>query len=121
LNDTSSEHPQSTHPSEGHSRVGIASFILGLLAILTVVIIIGSFFSQSYWDSEGNNVVDIFRLPCFTVLFMLLGAILGIISIAEKGSKRVFGILGLLMSLLTVLACSCLFALIFASSGGFGG
>jgi hypothetical protein len=108
-------------PNKDHSRVGIASFILGLLALVTVLILFSVFFSQSYWESDGYNVVDILRLPCITFSLMVSGAILGIISIAENSNKKVFGVLGLLMSLLTILACCSLFALIFASSGGFGG
>ena len=125
MNNTSHEQLQLT-PSqhEGHSRAGIASFILGLLAILTIVIILYSIFGQSSWISEGNNLVDILLLFFVAFCLMVLGTGLGIKSIADKSSKKVFGVLGFVMSfmsLLAVLVYCCLLGLVFASSGGFGG
>ena len=102
-----------------HSWVGIASFVAGGLAFVAVVVTLIAFFSPSYWASEGNTPVD--GLPLAALVLVLLGSGLGIGSLFHAGTKKIFGILGLVMGALTITICCCLFALIFVSSGGFGG
>ncbi|MFH1524902.1 MAG: hypothetical protein ABIF04_08035 [Chloroflexota bacterium] len=90
-----------------HSRLGIASFIS---AILAVTIILGditgiAFFRDKATVLNGLNTMDSV-LTCFTALLTLVGVGLGLIAVARKEPKRVFGVLGVVFNglfLLTIL------------------
>src|SRR5271157_432348 len=95
------------------SKLGVASFIASLSALLIVVILIVALFSPSYWASEGNNLIDALPLPELVIVLIILGFVLGIISLARKNSRRVFGIIGIILSGVAIMSCCGLFGLIF--------
>jgi hypothetical protein len=105
---------------EQHSVMGMASFWAGLLALSTVLVILGGLYSQRYWDLPAISFV-VAWLPCITAFLILMGAGTGFVSLFERDHKNVFGVIGLLISGLTALTCCFLFGLIFVSRSGFGG
>jgi len=104
---------------ETHSVTGMASFWAGLLALSTVFVIVAGFYSQRYRDIPAVGLV-VAWLPCASAFLILMGAGLGFASLLEKERRNLFGILGLLVSALTALACCVLFGVIFVSTAGLG-
>jgi hypothetical protein len=86
-----------------HSKVGIASFIVGLLALMASYLPIE--FSLPSWGlvftATGRSLLwGLF----FTALGLpLLGILLAIVSLSKKGKKKLFGVLGLLLSCLPLI------------------
>ena len=83
-----------------HSRLGIASFIISILAALAIYShIIFAFFS---FDASRSHPVVVIALSWAAALAPIrLG--LGISAIARKNAKKVFGIPGLFINILIVL------------------
>ena len=96
-----------------HSKVGIASFFISFLAglvILAAFVSAGIFFSK-YPESPypGQTALG---LTIIFALFADFGAVtLGVCSLFQKDRKRKFGILGLVISLVTVLIAIALLLL----------
>jgi hypothetical protein len=93
------------------SSTGIAAFVASLLALLTVPLILASFYGQRYWDSTLLRTVATWT-PCLTALMIMMGTGTGFVSLSEKGNRNTFGILGVLLSGLTFFACCLIFALV---------
>jgi len=104
-----------------YSKVGIASLVASILALVGVLIMIGISFSQPDSNSAGNILVDTLWLPCLTLILILFAVVLGFASVSEEESNHIFGLFGLFISSLTILSCCFLFGLIFLSSSGPGG
>lgn len=104
---------------EEHSIIGMASFWAGLIALSTVFVILGGFYSLRYWDIPAVSFI-VAWLPCITALLVLMGAGTGFASLFEKEHRNIFGIVGLLTSGLTAFSCCFLFGIIFVSSNGLG-
>ena len=90
---------------EKYSKVGIASFVI---ATVVALLLLGAFATAGMLqrghrpgDYPGNEIVG---LAVIALLFADVVALtLGVISVAQKEHKRLFGILGLSISGVTVL------------------
>jgi mannose/fructose/N-acetylgalactosamine-specific phosphotransferase system component IIC len=87
-----------------HSRLGIASLIIALLAafiicgdVVPVFRITGSLTVSQIYAWIANT------LTCISTLLALVGFGLGIVAVVQKNKKKVFGILGLVFNALIVL------------------
>ena len=114
--------PQEELAPPKQSKLGIASFIISLAAILLIIIGFISAFSfaaeiagnedllaDPYAYSENLDpelfVPVIVMLVCFvaSVGVAVIGVVLGIISVASKNVRKAFGITGLILNSLIVL------------------
>ena len=95
----------------GHSRIGIASFILGLLSgglvfvIIAVAGILGAI-SPGLFDNEKAPpaiILGVFVILALMFALLALGMAIGSL-ILEKSHKKTFSILGLVFSLVTVIS-----------------
>ena len=99
-------------------KIGLASILFGLLAILSVI---GEYEILSYsWSGHESWILGIIfeLLPAIAIGMALSGITFSIIGIKEKDRNRVFGGIGLLISLLTFLLCCLLFSFFCIASGG---
>jgi len=90
-----------------HSRLGIASFVLGVAIILFVIFVILLFtviatmnHRDNFWDPESltanQRLMMMMSLTGFAVIMgHLLGVALGIAGVAQKNRKLIFAVLGL--------------------------
>ena len=92
-------------PEEKHSRLGIASFTLAIIVAVAMLatFVIAGLLHSSHPDGPypGQALVGIVAILLMLVDVVAVG--LGIASISQSGVKKVFGILGLIFSALTVL------------------
>lgn len=118
------EYPGNVPVKVKHSGPGIASFVLALVAVLTVVIgivlsvaavassadLAGA--TQEEIEAElleggGGEVAGLIGaglLMIASIGFAVIGLILGIIGVVMKNRKKVFGIIGLILNALIVLS-----------------
>jgi hypothetical protein len=130
--DSSFAPPPLTAPdTRKHSRIGILSFVIGILAALviclTILLLFGYGFSMAL--QSPNSPVDQ-GSPAFLALVFLIfaspvlslvGVGVGIGAVMEKSEKKLFGILGLVLNLLIVSAFCLLMVIgISGQSGGLG-
>jgi small-conductance mechanosensitive channel len=120
-------------PSETqkHSRLGIASFVIGLVSLiifcLAVVLAFGYGVSiasstPSVQSLESSPTILVFGLMMLVSPFLgLVGAVLGFVAVFQKDKKKLFGILGIVVNLLIVLAfCALLVIGLAGRSGSLG-
>ena len=90
-----------------HSKEGIASFIISLIALVLILIVLITSFNPGYWVSDGNNFVNNLQLPIITLYLIPVGLVLGIISLTQKNKNKTYGIIGLIVTCL-IITRSCL-------------
>lgn len=88
--------------------------------MLAMILIIALYI---YLFSVGNDTLILgilygLVLPGIVITCGLLAAVLGIVSIYQKGSRRIIGIVGLLCSLISFISCCLFIAFVFIASGG---
>lgn len=91
-----------------HSGLGITSFVISLLVgVLTfAAIIIAGFMSSRHPDGMDEKAASTIILGLAIIGFMLLDLLalaLGIAGLFQKDTKKVFAVLGIIFSLLTLL------------------
>ncbi len=92
---------------EKHSRLGIASFALSLIVgfLLIAVFVAAGLLAQRHGARGGNypgqTAIGLSAIALFGADLVALA--LGIVSVCRRGRKRLFGILGLVFSTLTLL------------------
>jgi hypothetical protein len=113
--------PPSPPPPElrKQSPLGTASFIM---AIVAAVIICGDIalafgISGGLSVSEGYTWIDT-ALTCVSSVVALTGLGLGIAAVAQKNTKKVFGILGIIFNALIVLGICSLIGINIISLAG---
>ena len=85
-----------------HSKTGIASFLIGILNLagLAAFLIYTNYYLERSFTPE--TIIDaVFSSIGMGILFMVIlsgGFILGIISLFQKNTKKLFGIFGLIVS-----------------------
>ncbi|MCR2804370.1 hypothetical protein [Paenibacillus soyae] len=114
-----------------HSGLGIASFVLALVAVLTIVIgiimsVAAVASSPDFMNATEDEIAtDILEggggefatlmgaglLMLLSIGISIVGLILGIIAVVLKNRKKVFGIIGLILNALMVLGVVMLFAI----------
>jgi hypothetical protein len=100
--------------TQKHSKIGIASFVVGIVALLIFCLAIVLAFgygvtlasqNRSFQVTTGNTTVLTLGLMIFiSPALSLVGAVLGFVAVFQKNSKKLFGILGLVLNMLTILA-----------------
>ena len=87
-----------------HSKLGIASFVLAIIALMVVCgdVALAVAMSGGLNVSQNYAPVDT-ALTCAAALIALVGVGLGIAAVVQKNTKKLFGILGLVFSGLIVL------------------
>ena len=99
-----------------HSGLGIASFILSLIAgveIFTMVVIAGVMAAQSPAgiDEHSPEAIIVGSFLCGGAALLLVGLGLGIAGVLQRNRKKIFGILGLVFNALIVIGLLTLFAI----------
>lgn len=108
--------PPQLPPMLAHSGIGIASFVLSLLAaacLFGVVVAAGILQGQTASGSPDESAL-FFVVGLFILLFMLLALIalcLGIGGLLQRHRRKVFAMLGTLFSALSLLGTVGLMAL----------
>ena len=100
---------------------GFGPIALGILSILSVI---GAYEALRFiWSGHESLIIGIIllSLPGTSIGFALSGVALGISEIREEGKKRVLGVSGLLVSLLTFVLCGLLMLFFCVGSGGLMG
>ncbi len=102
-------------------KPGLASVVFGLFAILSVIGEFGVLFYS--WSGHENWILAIIflLLPGTAIGLAISAIVLGTYGIGEKGSDRAFGVIGLLIGLLTFPSCCLLFSFFCVASGGLMG
>ncbi len=90
-----------------HSGFGIASFTASLTlgVLMLALIIVASVLESSSpggMDEESPEAITIGLLIIGAILGQLLALILGIVGVAQSSHKRIFGVLGISISLITL-------------------
>lgn len=94
-----------------HSGFGLASFILSLIAVLTTAIFI---IAALKFISVGLTYGGMFMIGLLiiaTLLFSLIGLIFGIIAVCQKNRKKLYSILGIVISAVVFVTIVFLFIL----------
>ena len=90
-----------------HSKTGIASFVTGILNLsgLAVFLLYTNYYLDKSFTPE--TIIDaVFSSIAMGVVFIAVlsaGFLLGIISLFQKNTKKLFGILGLCLSVISVI------------------
>ena len=87
----------------GHKGLGIASFIIGVTCFITLMgllVVAGATTNAGRATPEFNTIIG---LSAFSVVFVdLIGIVLGIFGAANRSSKKVYPVLGLVLNVLVV-------------------
>ncbi|MFC4776332.1 hypothetical protein ACFO9Q_06050 [Paenibacillus sp. GCM10023252] len=135
------------HPVEGHgqapkkaSGLGIASFVISLIAIVTIIIgivlltqgimnstfvtnpeLLDSMNQDELLNELGPSVIIGALLPFGSIAIAFVGLILGIIGAASKKHSKALAIVGIVLNSLIVLGFIGLIVIALASLGGGAG
>jgi hypothetical protein len=95
--------------TRGHKGLGIASFVIGVICLITVmglVVVAGVATNTGRATTEFNMIIG---LAMISVVFIdLIGIVLGIFGAANRSSKKVYPVLGLVLNVLVVALFSAL-------------
>jgi hypothetical protein len=88
-----------------HSRIGIASFVLSLVAGISMLLLVAVAgimkFRNPSGSPEGKIIIGVVAIALLFLDF--LAAALGIATVCQKEQKKLFGVLGLSFSLLLII------------------
>ncbi len=98
----------SAEPNIGHCGIGITSFILSIVSLIAIVVMIGiagymAATTPGGMDEQAPEVILLGLIVIFIGLVVFISLVLSIVSVVRKDRKKLFGILGLVFSLFTVL------------------
>ena len=107
-------------PREGHSKLGIASFVIAIvggLLFLTLGVSLGYMeLNTPGGIDETSKAVILMGLGIILALFILLISLgLGIGGLIQKECKKIFSVLGVVFSFFTLLVLSIIMILPFVS------
>lgn len=89
--------------TRAHKGLGIASFIVGVTCLITVmglVVVAGVTTNAGRATPEFNMIVGLGMISA--VFVDLIGIVLGIFGAADRSSKKVYPVLGLVLNVLVV-------------------
>ncbi|HEX6810325.1 MAG TPA: hypothetical protein VF384_01765 [Planctomycetota bacterium] len=95
-------------PAQYHSGFGVASFVISLvcgLGMVLLFVIAGVMASQApdgEIDAQSSAAILLGLALIGSLLLALLGAVLGIAGVVQKGCKKTFAVLGLVFNGLIV-------------------
>ncbi len=114
--------------AQKHSKIGIASFVIGIAAVLILCLAILLAFGYGFTmaiqdpyfqvDQSSPIILALGLLMCISPILSLVGLGLGIGAAVQKNEKKIFGIIGLVLNLLVILVY-CVLAVV-GLSGQFG-
>ncbi len=122
--------PAPTFPGDDrkHSRLGLASFAIGLVSLLifclAFVLALGYGVSiaasnPSIQSLQSSPTVIFFGLLILiSPILGLVGAVLGFVAVFQKNSRKLFTILGIVFNLLVILAFCVLLVIGLAGQAG---
>ena len=106
------------------SKIGIASFVIGIVALLIMCIslvlaIIYAIPIASQTTSITSSQIELSSpivktlgiLMLISPLLSLVGAVLGIVALVQKNHRKTFGVIGLVLNLLIILVFCIMFGL----------
>lgn len=102
---------------KGHSGVGIASFILGVLSILVLVglivaVAVVEVTNPGAIDSDAEPVTTVLGLVVMlTFLITIIGTTLGVVGLFDTQRNKLFAILGTTFNGMIILAFSAIWAI----------
>mgnify|MGYP001447824293 CR=1 FL=1 len=86
-----------------HKGTGIASFIIGVICVITIMMLVGIagvMTSTGRATPEFNTILGLGMISaCFVDL---IGIALGVFGAADRSSKKVYPVLGLILNVLVV-------------------
>jgi hypothetical protein len=86
-----------------HKGTGIASFIIGVTCVIALIMIVGiagAVTSAGRATPEFNTIIGLSLISaCFVDL---IGIVLGVFGAADRSSKKVYPVLGLILNVLVV-------------------
>lgn len=96
--------PEMKYP---HGKIGIIAFVTTITALLGIVI----FFVYQYFSLSSEFTVDsiiaaVFNtiiVGFFFALFLCIGLIMGLVSLFQKDTNKLFGILSLAVTIINIL------------------
>lgn len=100
-NQTGSEPPLS------HCGIGITSFVLAVGSFLCLIVLFGV---AGYWeattpggvDEQAPKTIILGLVLILMLLIVLIALVLGIVSLFQKNKKKIFGILGTVLSFFAI-------------------
>jgi small-conductance mechanosensitive channel len=114
--------------NQSHSRLGIASFVIGLISFiifcLAIVLAFGYGVSiastaPSIQSLESSPMIITFGVMMLvSPVVSLVGAVLGFVAVFQKVKKKLFAILGIVVNLLVVLVFCALLVIGLAGQSG---
>lgn len=91
-----------------HSKTGVASFIISISNLTGLIIFL--LYTNYYLDKSFNpdTIIEaVFSSIAVGILFIIIliaGFILGLISLFGKNTKKLFGVLGLTITIIDIIA-----------------
>lgn len=122
--------PATNIPSNAqkHSRIGIASFVVGIVSMLifclAILLAFGYGFSMtaqnpSFQVSRSSPIILALSLMMLiSPVLSLVGAVLGSVAVFQQNLKKLFAILGLVFNMLVILAFCVLLVIGLAGQSG---
>ena len=88
-----------------HSRLGVASFLIGItLPLLMAFFIITAFFLDTKKNSVGNDILSTYFVISLTFpILHSIGLLLGISGLFVKTKKKLFAIIGTILNAVLLL------------------
>lgn len=90
-----------------HSKIGIASFVIGILNLLAFILFMVYELHTLNSSFDPDTIIEVvFGSIAAAIVFILIqiaGLVTGIISFFQKDTKRLFGILGVVIAVLNVI------------------
>jgi hypothetical protein len=80
-------------------RNGVLSFLLGVIALSSVAIAV-----ELTYQNDGQALVQYGMAVILSIIYSIVGLVLGIRSLQEKDIFRLFPILGIILNALTLIA-----------------
>ena len=90
-----------------HSKTGIASFLIGILNLagfITFLLYTNYYLNKTFTpDSIIDAVFSSIGVGILYIIILITGFTLGIISLFQKNTKKLFGVLGLIVSVVDII------------------
>ena len=104
---TSNPHDQIAHgiTQPKHAGVGIGSFVISILnGVLLLVLTVIAGVMDEKGITENDTEMQVVGILIFgSIISAVIGSVLGVVSCFQKDKKKILGIIGLALNVLTVL------------------
>ena len=100
-------------PEKRISRLGVASFVISLVGLVSLVAIFGyagykEINTPGGIDEDSSEAALIGLVAILCMILVIVGFIMGLVSLFQKDERRAFGIVGTVLSLLAIAITSFL-------------